>query len=51
MNLLVKLFFLFQDECNMSNTTDISNKLIKKGKQPLIEQEQYEREHLSLFWG
>ncbi|NJL77537.1 MAG: hypothetical protein HC892_23380 [Saprospiraceae bacterium] len=41
--------FLFEDECSMSNTADVSYKWGEKGKQPLIEQKQYKRERLTLL--
>ena len=41
--------FLFQDECSMSNTADISYKWSKKGQQPLIAQKQCKRERVTLF--
>jgi transposase len=41
--------FLFEDECSMSNTADVSYKWSEKGKQPLIEQKQYKREGLTFL--
>ena len=40
---------MFQDECIMSNTADVSYKWSQKGVQPLVEQKQYKRERLTLF--
>jgi hypothetical protein len=45
----VEDIFLFEDECSMSNTADVSYKWSEKGKQTLIEQQQYKRERLTLF--
>jgi transposase len=41
--------FLFQDECSMSNTADVSYKWSEKGKQPMIQEKQYKRERVTLF--
>jgi transposase len=41
--------FLYEDECSMSNTAELSYKWSEKGKQPLIKQKQYKRERLTLF--
>ncbi len=41
--------YLFEDECSMSNTANVSYKWSEKGKQPLVEQKQYKRERVTLF--
>lgn len=40
---------MFEDECSMSNTADVSYKWSEKGMQPLIQQKQRKRERRTLF--
>jgi len=41
--------FLFEDERSMSNTTEISYKWTKKGKQPAIKQKKGRRKKITFF--
>ena len=41
--------FLFEGECRMNNTAHISYQWSEKGKQPLVEQKQYQRKRVTLL--